>query len=120
MKAFSGIFDLDDANVGRKPRVETSRHGLDGMAAGHLHAGDLTQRVNSCVGPAGPLRADRVALEACDCLLEKALDGLPTRLPLPAHIASSVVAQGDLQRTSHRELEPEATECCVFSLAIQV
>src|SRR5262245_65987636 len=99
MKAFSGNFNLDDANVGRKPRVETSSHDLDGMVAGHVHAGDLTQGVNSGVGPAGPLRADRVPLEACDCLLEKALDGLPTRLPLPAHIASSVVAQRDLQRT---------------------
>src|SRR5262245_25599382 len=121
MKLFSDMFNLDDANVGRKRRVETSSHDLDRVVAGHLHAGDLTERVYSCVGPAGPLRADRVPLEACDCLLEKALDGLPTRLPLPANIASSVVAQRDLQRTSHRSrIGTRSDRVPVFSLAIQV
>ena len=103
MKVLSGVFNLDDANVGRKPRVETSSQSLDRVVAGHLHAGDLTERVYSCVGPARTVYGYRVSLEACDCLLEKALYGLPTRLPLPAYIAGSVIAQRDLQRTSHRE-----------------
>src|SRR5262245_16049237 len=106
MKVSSSIFNLDNTNVGWKPRVETSSQGLHRMVAGHLHASDLTERVYSCVGPPGTLCTYRVPLEARDCLLEKALEGLPTRLPLPTHIASSVVAQRDLQRTSHRASEP--------------
>ena len=70
MEACRDFLDIDHPDIRWQTRVETSRHGVEGMRGYHLHAGDLAECVNPGISPARALHRDRRLVEACERLFQ--------------------------------------------------
>ena len=99
MEVRGGLVDVNHPHVLWQARVEAARYGVDGMRGRHADAGDLAERMDAGIGPAGAVHRDRHPFKARERVFYQPLDGYALRLPLPADETRSVVTDCELERT---------------------
>ena len=92
MEVGGRLLDVRHPDVRRQARVEAARQTSDRMAAGHLRAGDLAERMDAGIGPPRAVHRHRRPFEPRQRVFEQALDRDAVRLPLPADEPRPVVA----------------------------
>ena len=98
MEARLRILDRHDADVGGEDRVQRALERGGVMFGAGLDARNLSERVDSRIGPAGPVHGERPAFERSQRLFEQPLDRDAFGLTLPANVVRPVVLDGQLQR----------------------
>ncbi len=85
------------------------------MPGGQANAGDLAERMDAGIGPAGAVHRDRRPFKARERVFQQALDGYALSLPLPADETRAVVTDRELERTGQ-----SATAVLRFSSQVQL